>query len=55
LVQVITDHGGEVIANDGVQWIEVNDRKVNFVRTRSGKVWQADIIYQTSIPAACSR
>lgn len=42
LVQVITDHGGEVIANDGVQWIEVNDRKVDFVRTRSGKVWQAD-------------
>ena len=42
LAQVITNHGGEVITNDGVQWIEVNDRKVDFVRTRSGKVWQAD-------------
>lgn len=42
LAQVITDHGGRVTVNDGVEWIEVNDRKTDYVRTRSGKIWQAD-------------
>ena len=42
LAKVITDHQGLVIANDGVTWIEVNNRQVDFVRTRSGKVYEAD-------------
>lgn len=43
LAEVITDNGGQVIANDGVEWIEVNDsRIVEHVRTVKGKIWQAD-------------
>lgn len=42
LVSVIQQAGGEVIAHDGVEWIEVNDRHVDFVRTRKGKVYRGD-------------
>jgi len=39
---VITDNGGEVITGDGVEWVEVNDRYVDFVRTVKGRRYQAD-------------
>lgn len=42
LVSVIQQAGGGVIAHDGVEWIEVNDRHVDFVRTRKGKVYRGD-------------
>lgn len=42
LVSVIQQAGGEVVAHDGVEWIEVNDRHVDFVRTRKGKVYRGD-------------
>lgn len=42
LVSVIQQAGGEVIAHDGVEWIEVNDRHVDFVRTHKGKVYRGD-------------
>lgn len=42
LANVIRQHGGDVFANDGVEWIEVNDRKVDYVRTKSGKQLTAD-------------
>lgn len=42
LAKVITDHGGLVVVNDGVEWIDVIDRKVVSVRTRSQQLWQAD-------------
>lgn len=42
LVSVIQQAGGEVFAHDGVEWIEVNDRHVDFVRTRKGKVYRGD-------------
>ena len=37
LASVITDNGGRVIADDGVEWVEINDRYVDFVRTKSGR------------------
>ena len=42
LAKVITDHGGQVLANEGVSWIEVNDRHVDFVKTKKGNTYTAD-------------
>lgn len=42
LVSVIQNHGGEVIANDAVEWLEVNNRHVDFVRTQKGKTYEGD-------------
>lgn len=42
LASVIEEAGGKVIANDGVEWIEVNNRHVDFVKTRKGKQYKAD-------------
>lgn len=52
LAQVITGHGGSVVAADGVEWVEVKQspspsargslRHVDHVRTRQGRVYTAD-------------
>ena len=42
LSDVITTNGGQVIAGDAVEWINVVDRKVEYVRTKSGKQYTAD-------------
>lgn len=42
LVSVIQQAGGSVITNDGVEWVEVNDRHVDFVRTRTGTEFRGD-------------
>lgn len=52
LASVIEKAGGEVIANDGVEWVEVNDRHVDFVRTRKGKVYTADHYVSAIHPCA---
>ncbi len=52
LASVIEKAGGEVIANDGVEWVEVNDRHVDFVRTRKGKVYTADHYISAIHPCA---
>lgn len=52
LVSVIQQAGGEVIAHDGVEWIEVNERHVDFVRTRKGKVYRGDEYISAIHPCA---
>lgn len=52
LASVIQRAGGEVIAHDGVEWIEVNDRHVDFVKTRKGKLYQADYYISAIHPCA---
>ena len=42
LADVIREHGGEVVTGDGVEWVEVNNRQVDYVRTRRGSQYQAD-------------
>ena len=42
LAGVIKQHGGHIFANDGVEWIEVNDHQIDYVRTKSGKQFTAD-------------
>ena len=42
LADVISTNGGQVIAGDAVEWINVVDRKVEYVRTKSGKQYTAD-------------
>lgn len=42
LADVIKQHGGTVVTGDGVEWIEVADRRVKYVRTKSGKQYTAD-------------
>lgn len=42
LASVIEQGGGSVITHDGVEWVEVNDRHVDFVRTQKGKEYRGD-------------
>ena len=42
LAEVIRQHDGEVVAGDAVTWVEVNNRRVDYVRTRSGRQYEAD-------------
>ena len=42
LADFIRKNGGQVLNNDGVEWIEVNNRKVEYVRTKKGKQYSAD-------------
>ncbi len=55
LVDVIEEHGGSVITNEGVEWIEVNDRHVDYVRTRKGKEYKADCYISAIHPCAMLR
>lgn len=43
LASVITNRGGEVVAGDGVTEIAVDNREVQYVSTKSGKTYTADI------------
>ena len=42
LADVIREHGGEVVAGDGVTWVEVNKRRVDYIRTAKGRQYEAD-------------
>ena len=42
LADVIHEHGGEVVAGDVVTWLEVNNRRVAYVRTAKGRQYEAD-------------
>ena len=42
LANVIIQNGGKILTNDGVEWIEVNNRKIDFVKTKTGKLLTAD-------------
>ena len=42
LADVIKQQGGQVLTNEGVEWIEVSDRRVEYVRTKTGKTFTAD-------------
>ncbi len=42
LADLIREHGGQVLTNTAVKWIEVNDRKVDFVRTKDSRQFVAD-------------
>ena len=55
LAQVITAHGGQVTTNDGVEWMEVNDRKVDYVRTKSGKTYRGDYYIAAIHPCSMLR
>lgn len=55
LVSVIEAHGGEVIASDGVEWIEVSDRHVDYVRTRNGKTYTGDYYISAIHPCTLLR
>ena len=42
LAEVIRSRGGNIVAGDAVEWIEVRDRRVDHVRTKKGHVYRAD-------------
>ncbi len=42
LAEIIVQHGGCVITNDGVEWIEIQDHRVQYVRTKSGRQHSAN-------------
>ena len=55
LASVITEAGGTVVTNDGVEWIEVNQRHVDYVRTRQGKQYQGDYYISAIHPCTMLR
>ncbi|WP_277064992.1 phytoene desaturase family protein [Prevotella aurantiaca] len=42
LVSVIETYGGAVHCNEEIEWVEVNNRHVDYVRSKKGKIYQAD-------------
>lgn len=55
LASVITDNGGEVVAGDGVTRIDVENRHVISVSTKSGKTYTADRYISAIHPCALLR
>lgn len=43
LAEVITNHGGRVLTNEKVDWIEVKDRKVEYVKSVHDNYYKGDI------------
>lgn len=52
LIGVIESNGGMVVVGDGVEWIEVDNRHVDYVRTRKGKVYTSDYYVSAIHPCA---
>ena len=52
LESVIIDAGGDVVSGDSVEWVEVNDKYVDYVRTQSGRRYAGD--YYISAIHPCS-
>ncbi len=42
LAQVIQSYGGKVLSNEAVNWIEVENRHINFIKTQKGNVYTGD-------------
>lgn len=55
LADVITSHGGEIIIGDGINWIEANNRRVDYVKTISGKILTADYYISAIHPCTMLR
>jgi len=55
LADVITSHGGQVLTNEGVEWIETAERCVCYVRTKSGHQYQADYYISDIHPCSLLR
>lgn len=52
LVSLIEDAGGKVVTGDGVEWVEVKNRHVEYVRTRHGRVYRGDKFISAIHPCA---
>ena len=55
LVDVIEQGGGKVVKGDAVEWIEVNDRRVDWVRTAKGLTYTADYYISAIHPCTLFR
>ncbi len=55
LIAVIEQAGGAVLTGDGVEWVGVNNRHVDFVRTRKGKKYQANYYISAIHPCTLMR
>ena len=42
LADLIKQNGGQIFVNDGVEWLEINNRHVEYVKTKKGKQFTAD-------------
>lgn len=52
LASVITSCGGEIVCHDAVEWIEVNNRQVDYVKTHSGRCFKGDAYVSAIHPCA---
>ncbi len=55
LADLIKEHGGQVLTNTPVEWIEVNDKKVDFVKTKGGRQFVADYYISDIHPCSLLR
>ena len=55
LAGVIRENGGDIITGDGVEWMDVNDRYVDCLKTESGLEFQADCYISAIHPFALFR
>lgn len=55
LTSVITQGGGEVLTHEEVEWIEVNDRHVDFVRSTKQKKYRGDYYISAIHPCTLLR
>lgn len=42
LASVIENHGGKVLSHSGVEWVEVNNRHVDYIKTHKGETYVGD-------------
>ncbi len=55
LVDVIKENGGAVYVNEEVEWIEVNQRNVEYVKTKKGNTYNGDYYISNIHPCSMFR
>ncbi len=55
LVSLIEQVGGKVLTHEGVEWIEVNQRHVDFVKTWNGNIYKGDYYISAIHPCTLLR
>lgn len=55
LANLIKKNGGQVLTKKEVEWIEVNNRKIDYVRTKTGEIFIADYYISDIHPCSLFR
>ena len=55
LANLIKNNGGQVLPNQEVEWLEVNNRKIDYVKTKTGELFPADYYISDIHPCSLFR